>query len=450
MNSPRARGRRTLSLTIDRLDGDGAGVAPLRGAEIRVWGVLPGEVVEAEVDTHGRAMLVGVVRPSPHRVTPPCPHAGPCGGCTWQHIAYAEQLRLKHEYLTRVVREALGPRAPAVDPPIGLVDPWGYRHKAHLVFTTGPTGTLALGHYRRGSQRVLPVETCPVHAPRAQAVATALLDRLSRLGLDAAGPSLRGVLRHLVVRAAAHTGETLATLVVSRPEKALKPIAAVPPDLPFSLHLNVHPRPSAFLFGPGTRRLAGQQRLREEVAGLSFLVSPTAFFQTNVEAAETLVGLVLEAVPADRAVRVLDLYAGAGLFALPLARRGHHVMAVEESAAAVDDGERSRALNRIPDAHCTFRCGRVEDLVPRQRRPAGSFALVLDPPRGGCAPRVLDEVFGRLVPDVAAYVSCDPDALARDLRRIAGHGYCVTRLQPVDMFPHTAHIEAVATIARPR
>jgi 23S rRNA (uracil1939-C5)-methyltransferase len=208
--------------------------------------------------------------------------------------------------------------------------------------------------------------------------------------------------------------------------------------------VNLHPRGDAFIFGRETRRLAGSDRMREEVAGVSFLISPTAFFQTNVSAAEALVKLVLGAVPA--ASSVLDLYAGAGLFALPLARRGNDVIAIEENRAAVDDGEASLRLNRIPAARCRFLARRVETALSSIHT---SEAAVLDPPREGCSAEVLDAVFGRLRPRTAVYISCNPEALARDLARVAAHRYRIHSMQPVDMFPHTAHIETVVVLYRP-
>jgi 23S rRNA (uracil1939-C5)-methyltransferase len=205
----------------------------------------------------------------------------------------------------------------------------------------------------------------------------------------------------------------------------------------------VHPRGDPFVFGPETRRITGTDRLREDVSGTAFLISPTAFFQTNVKAAEILVRLVLDAVPIT--ATVLDLYAGSGLFALPLAHRGHQVVAVEANPAAVADGEASLRLNRIPDGRCRF-IARPVDAVTR--RSIGADAVVLDPPREGCEASVLDDVFGRIRPATAVYVSCHPETLARDLTRVVRHGYEVRSLQPVDMFPHTPHVETVVVIAR--
>jgi 23S rRNA (uracil1939-C5)-methyltransferase len=329
-------------------------------------------------------------------------------------------------------------------PSTALDNPWGYRQKVHFVFSGA-----AMGHYARGSRRVIPVRECPVHDPRGNEVAFAFRDAMA----GARSESVQG----LAVRVGAKTRETMATLVVTRESDTRVRAAsrqAVADAQPTAFHVNVHPARDGFIFGPDTRRITGPERMREEVAGISFLISPTAFFQTNIAAAEILVKLVLDACsepdkarPTGR--RVLDLYAGAGLFALPLAKAGHTVTAVEENRQAVADGEASLRLNRIPAARCRFVARPVEKWRPAPGAPAPDV-VILDPPREGCTPQVVDQVFGRLRPARAIYISCNPEALARDLARIAAAGYTIGALQPVDMFPHTEHVETVVTLSARR
>jgi 23S rRNA (uracil1939-C5)-methyltransferase len=440
-------------------------VARVGQQRVAVPFTIPGERVRIEIHRRpvkGRpasediavAVLASVLRPSPHRVEAPCPHFGPpkrgeggCGGCTWQHIAYPEQLRLKTALVDRLVRAAV-PSAPAVRPmiPSTPVDaPWGYRQKVHFVFDGDP---LIMGHYARGSRRVIPVRECPVHDPRGNAVAFDFLAAFRRARVEAE----RGGLRAIAVRVAAATNEMLATLVMSknadRRVREATRTALSRQSLSTSLHVNLHEGDDRFIFGRETRKISGVERVRDEVGGVSFLISPTSFFQTNVRAAEILVRLVSADIPPRS--RVLDLYAGAGLFALPLARAGHVVTAVEENRAAVGDGEASARLNRISGDQCRFVAGRAEEFIRRamKTRAASYDVVVLDPPREGCATSVLEQVFGELRPARGIYVSCNPDALARDLRSIVSHGYAVQSLQPVDMFPHTAHVETVAVVDR--
>jgi 23S rRNA (uracil1939-C5)-methyltransferase len=251
-------------------------------------------------------------------------------------------------------------------------------------------------------------------------------------------------LRSLAIRVGCRTPELMAALIVSndrdrRVRTATRQLLDASP--PASMHLNVHTRDDAFIFGPSTRHLHGSPRMREQVAGASFLMSPAAFFQTNVLAAEVLVRLVLDAVQPPG--RVLDLYAGSGLFAIPLAIAGSEVVAVEESRLAVGDGEAALKLNAAAQGRCRFVARRVETALTMFRE---ADVVVLDPPREGCAPSVLREVFARLKPARAIYVSCNPETLATDLAVAARHGYRIRSLQPVDMFPHTAHIETVAAL----
>ena len=481
--------RQVVDVEIEELNAAGDGVARLGGRQLSVPFTIPGERVRVRTASArpgvAYATLESILRPSPHRISPYCPHFGPpllrprralvgasgaeagpgaepgvgaCGGCSWQHIAYPEQLRLKTELLSRLVRQELpdAPEARLMLPGAAPEYPWGFRQKVHFVFgTAGRAGrrdsSLLMGHYARGSRRVIPVRECPVHDERGNALAFRFRTAFARANAVAAPQEgRRPALRSIAIRVGHGTPEVMATLVLTGDaDKSLRAASRRvldEPGAPSSFHVNLHPDADPFIFGRETRRVTGPERMREAVAGASFLISPTAFFQTNVHAAELLVRLVLDAVP-ERA-RVLDLYAGAGLFAIPLARVGHQVLAVEESRAAVADGEASLRLNRLSGGSCRFIARRVEDaLAMAALRPPFDF-VIIDPPREGCSAEVVDRVFGDVAPDSAIYVSCNPEALARDLGEISRHGYRVESIQPVDMFPHTAHIESVVVLTR--
>jgi len=448
------------------LDGDALGT--VEGYVVFVRGALPGERVAARVVTSGRkfgrAHLVKVLRSSPHRVAPPCRHFGPCGGCSWQHIAYPEQLRLKSSMLSSTIAHALGGRPPKVKPTIGIdreaSGPWGFRNKVHFVLGRGQGATgLVMGHYMRDSRRIVGIAECPIHSPAGNRIAFRIRNLLEKHGVPGTDhETLRGVARHLIVRVAEHTGESQATLVTTDPMvPGLKTIVrelASGPDAPGGIHLNVNDRPGPFLFGRATRKLHGKDRLLDEVAGVRFVVSPKAFFQTNVRCAEKLVEVVMGHVPRDDRRPILDLYAGAGLFSLPLARRGHRVISVEENPVAVKDGISSLGLNDVPEGACRFIQGRVEDVIRdmcdgSSGEPSRFGTAILDPPREGCPAAVLGLLVGRLRIDRIIYVSCNPRALAADLALATERHYRIVEVQPVDMFPHTPHIESVALLCRP-
>jgi 23S rRNA (uracil1939-C5)-methyltransferase len=262
---------------------------------------------------------------------------------------------------------------------------------------------------------------------------------------------LRGVLRHLIVRTTRDAREVGAMLVVTRNDKALrKPIKAflATEEAPDGFYLNIHDRPGPYMMGRETVRLSGRSHVKETVNGFSYLLSPTAFFQTNVDAADVIVRLVLEAIPESEPQRILDLYAGSGLFTVPLAARGHHVTAVEENRQAIDDADANLRLNRLRTGHVRLHAHRVEEAMKRLQRDTFDI-VVIDPPRQGCPPDVIDGIFGKMRAQRVVYVSCNPEALAQEMPAILGAGYVVERVQPVDMFPHTTHIETVVTFFRP-
>jgi 23S rRNA (uracil1939-C5)-methyltransferase len=310
---------------------------------------------------------------------------------------------------------------------------------------------LVMGHYAFRSRRVVPVTECPVHSVRANQLAFALCDHLSRAQVTAAGPQLEGVLRHVVIRTTHDDREALVLLVVTRNDKSLrKPLRAfLASDLrPDGLFVTVHDRDDSYMIGDAVLRIDGRTHIRETRLGPTFLLSPTAFFQTNPDAAAAMVDEVVAQTaslspPGD--LRVLDLYAGSGLFALPLARAGHTVTAVEENRQSVKDGIANATLNRIPQSRVSFVAARSEDYLERLR-PTPDL-VVLDPPRQGCASSVLQCVFTELRPRRVVYVSCHPAAFVSELPGILETGYTLDRVKPIDMFPHTDHVELVATLS---
>ena len=360
-----------------------------------------------------------------------CKHFGICGGCTVPGVPYPEQLARKRHELSRL----LGTEVPPVIPSPAEA---GFRSKVAFVFSPGPRGKgLSMGHYALQSQRVIPIDECPVHHERGNRIAFALRDQLARVS------SIAPLLRHLIVRVSANGQEASAMLVVRRNDKALRaPVRKflASAERPDGFFVNIHDKPGPFMVGEETIKIEGRSHVKEVVNGVSYLVSPTAFFQTNVGAASEIVKLVLEEIAkiGKPNASILDLYCGTGLFALQLARAGAGVTAIEENRSAVRDAEANVRLNRLPPGQVRFIAGKAEDLIK------GRFdAVVMDPPRQGCPPRVLAAVFEQMRPGKVVYVSCNPDALAGELPVILRAGYRMTRAQAVDMFPHTNHIETV-------
>lgn len=435
----------------------GESYAEVRGETLYVDGAIPGErvrvrIVERREDGVARAELVSVLEPSPHRVAPSCPHASQCGGCSSQHVAYHEQLRQKTRLLDGLLADAFGPDKPEVKPMIGMpVDgdgvPRHFRQKAAFTFTEDAKGRLQLGHYARGTNTVTPVGECLVHSERANRVAFAIKDALAARRVPVA-TERSGLLRHVVVRVSADEKEAVAVVVATEEHQALEtPLRqiATSRQKPEGLLLNLHERASPYLFGPKTLRIDGLGHVKETALGPAFLCSPTGFFQTNIKGATHLVRLVTAAIPAPKPLRILDLYSGSGLFALPLALAGHHVTAVEESRKASREAGKNAQLSGVPTSRLRLMPAKVEDAIGHLVGQEWDAAII-DPPRSGCGEGVMQTLTRKLVPQKLVIVSCNPETLMDEMRIAYDAGYRPTLVQPVDMFPHTPHIETVVVL----
>lgn len=352
---------------------------------------IPGEVVEVEVERSHRdyleARIVSIVEPSPYRVTPPCPYYGECGGCQGQHIEYAQQLELKRA----VVRDQLCRIGKFVDPPVqptlAAPSPWRYRN--HARFTVNKEGRL--GFVRRGTHRMIPIEECLL-----------LADGINQLLQGLQGYCAET--RQLSVRYGVHTDEWLIQPTIKNPELQLA---------------------------------TGQPSYQEEMLGHRFRVASPSFFQVNTEQAERLVEVVRGYLAPTGTELVVDAYAGVGTFAVLLGPHLGVVLAIEESAPAVRDGQ----WNARQSPNVEYRLGKVEAVLPTlEQRPD---AVLLDPPRAGCHKDTLQALID-FRPNKVVYVSCEPATLARDLRILCDGGFRLIEVQPVDLFPQTYHIEAVA------
>lgn len=415
-----------LRVTTESLAYGPHAVAHADGKVLFVRGAAPHEEVDVAVrEDHGRyahAEVVTVVRASAARRTPPCPYLPDCGGCPWQHVDYAAQLDAKCSIVAEQLRRIGGQDAP-VRPVLGSPREYRYRRRLKLRVEAG-----RVGFYAGGSHRLVPVAGClladeeiDATVPAVEALVRALATAVRRIEVAQAP---RGV----VVDAEAE-GRW-----VAGDEEACRD------------WLGGHAEVSGLaLHGRGWRRAWGDERtvLRPE-PGLQIEPRVGTFTQVNEESNQILVRTVLDLIGAGPGVRVLDLYAGAGNFALPAARRGAQVLAVEEGRRAVEDG--AAATKSLGLDGCHFLAERAERvLADLAARRAVFDAAVLDPPRSGAAaavPLLLD-----LRPERVVYVSCDPATLARDVKKLAT-GYDIELVQPIDLFPQTYHVETVLAARR--
>jgi 23S rRNA (uracil1939-C5)-methyltransferase len=443
-----------LELTIDSLAYGGNGVARLNGFVVFVRRGLPGDTVRARVTKVKRgwaeATATEVLTPSPQRVEAPCQHFPACGGCRFQDLAYEAQAAAKQAQ----VRDALVRIGGMVDPPLEPIvraeEQFHYRNKLEYSFTDTPKGA-ALGFHRAGRwDEVLEVERCWLTTDLGNGIREAVREWAQEEGLPAYDQEAQqGYLRHLVVREGRNTGQALVMLVTAPGDlQGADRLVATLRQFPEvrSIHWAVNDSPAEVTNLP-TNLLWGEEAIEEEVLGLRFRVRPNAFLQTNTTMAERVYELAIEYAGLVGTETVYDLYCGTGTIGMSMASRALTVWGVEASAESVACAIENAALNGITNA--AFFAGEVgvslEDLVSRAGAPD---LVVVDPPRAGLSGKALRRL-ARLEAPRIVYVSCNPTTLAGNVKELAGDwGYRLERVRPVDMFPHTPHVESVALLTR--
>ena len=409
-----------IELTLDAIAHGGEALGRHGGKVIFVPYAIPGEHVRVEIvetkERWARARLLEVLRPSPHRVEPPCPYFGPagCGGCQWQHIAYERQAELKGEIVADQLRRLGHLAAPPVADVVALADDdglldFGYRN--HFQFAMNAEGRP--GFRRAASHEVIAIDRCLL-----------LTERLDELhaALDLAWPELSGI----TLRAATHTGQAL--ILLETPGVDL-------PELELDL-----PAACAVQTPAGVQALVGEPWIEEIVAGRAYRIFAESFFQVNTAGAEALVEIVRAYADVRAGEVVLDAYCGVGLFALALADAAAEVIGIESAPSACEDF----AHNAADLANVSLHEGAVDEVL-QALRPQGQHVdvVVMDPPRVGAGETVIREL-AALQPRCIVYVSCDPATLASDSAHLTAAGYRLIEAQPVDMFPQTYHIETAA------
>ncbi|MFC4808789.1 23S rRNA (uracil(1939)-C(5))-methyltransferase RlmD [Paenibacillus sp. GCM10023250] len=492
-----------VTVEIIGLTHEGEGVGRADGFTLFVQGALPGETVRARVmkvkKTYGYAKLTEIVAPSADRVDAPCPIYKQCGGCQLQHMDYAAQLRWKRQHVvdslerigklrvaplaaaastdaSRDMLDALeqgaprreaGERAVIVHPTIGMGEPWRYRNKASVPMGMAVSGAihgkdglpqpdlngerLIGGFYARGSHRIIDMDECLIQHNSNDEIVARVKQIGRELGITAYNEATgQGLLRHVMARVGFVTGEAMIVLItngkrIPNVEAWITRIRETIPGVT-SIVQNINPRDTNVIFGDETRVLWGSEVIYDELDGIRFAISARSFYQVNPVQTVALYRKAVEYAALTGTEQVIDAYCGIGTISLFLARQAGHVHGVEIVPEAIEDAKRNAALNGI--ANAAFEAGPAEVVIPRWREEGiVPDVIVVDPPRKGCDEALLATILA-MKPERVVYVSCNPATLARDLRVLEDGGYRTVEVQPVDMFPHTVHVESVALLVR--
>lgn len=512
-----------LELKIEDMSSEGAGIGKADGFAVFVKNTVVGDVVKAELTkvkkNYGFGRVTEVVEASLWRVEPLCEHCDSCGGCSYGRLSYEAQLQLKAKQVRDKICRLGGIMDPKMEPIIGMDEPYRYRNKASMPVSTGGLITLKggvvkpvheprIGFYQAKSHDVVDVEDCLLQSEPAMAAARALRQFMKEDNITSYDPRWeKGLMRHMIVRTAAGTGEVMVVLVINgkgipNASKLVEmlneaiynvpvyedgPLAGVEFNLE-SVVININKKNTSEILGEECITIAGKPTILEEIGGLQFEISPLSFYQVNREQMVKLYGKAIEYADLQGGETVLDLYCGVGTIGLFCAAEMKRlaeekaaaegvagtegssgtdssvsknvepcgrVLGIESVKGAVVDANRNAVINGIVNAR--YVCGKAEEELPKlvkgedlkdeSLRITQADVVILDPPRAGCEEILLETVV-QVAPEKIVYVSCDAATLARDIKFLSHRGYEFVKACPVDMFPHTSHVETCVLLQR--
>lgn len=438
-----------LELTIDDLAFGGNGVARHEGYVLFVHGAIPGDRVRAKVTKtkrdYGEAIAVEVIEPSPDRIAPIADHPG----APWQILPYERQLEIKSQQVDDALRRIGKLGGFELEPIVPALETWRYRNKLEYSFGTEGTaerGELIFGFHAPGEwDRIVPIADCMLASERGNAVRDQVLAFCREQGLTAYDRrTRRGFLRNCVIREGRRTGQFQVRLV-TMPGELDREAFAQAVDCDGLLWTQFDGLGETTAEGD-TELIAGSDYLEEELNGMSFRVSPNAFFQVNTEMAEKLYALAGDYTSLAGFERLYDLYCGIGTVGLTMAPRAGELWGLEIVEDAIGDAIANARLNEIDNAR--FFAGDVRTALRLLVDTAGSpDVVVVDPPRAGLSRKVVRRIIDAS-PKRLVYISCNPTTLAPNGAQLAEAGYVLRKVRPVDMFPQTPHIECVALFER--
>lgn len=441
------------TIEIEDLSSSGEGVGKIDGFTVFVPKTIPGDTVKAKITglkkKYGIASLVEVLRPSPDRVRPRCPKANICGGCQIMHMDYRTQLETKSKLVGETLSR-IGKINIEVMPTLGMEDPYYYRNKAQF-----PVGLIdgrpIMGFYKMGTHQIVDTQSCYIQAPINEKIAEVVKKYINDFKVTVYDEVKRtGLIRHVVTKTGFSTGEVMIIIVTNGRQLPYKDqlIQMFKENIKGlkSLVQNINTKNTNVILGQETITLYGEDKILDYIGDLKFNISPLSFFQVNPIQTKVLYDKVLEYADLTGEEIVLDIYCGIGSISLFLAQKAKKVYGIELVEAAISDARENAEINNISNAE--FYVGRAEEVVPDLYN-KGVYAdlVVVDPPRRGCDEEVLATIVEMEVKRLV-YVSCNPATLARDLAYLVDRGYRLDKVQPVDMFPHSSHVECVIKIQR--
>lgn len=446
-----------LTVKIEDMGHDGEGIGKADGYTVFVKDAVIGDVVSAKMmkcqKTYGYARLMEVLEPSCDRVEPLCPYARQCGGCQLQALSYEKQLEYKQNKIkNNLIRiGGFAEEDICMDPILGMDSPYHYRNKAQFPVGRDREGHLVTGFYAGRTHTIINNRKCFLGVKVNEQILDIVMDYMETYRISAYDETTgKGLVRHVLIRYGFASKQIMVCLIINgeklpKAEKLVAELIEIPGMT--SITININKERTNVILGTEIRLLWGQEYIIDSIGNIQYQISPLSFYQVNPVQTKKLYEKAMEYAELTGEETVWDLYCGIGTISLFLAQRAKQVYGVEIVPAAIEDAKRNAAINRIDNAE--FFVGKAEEVLPEKYKNEGIYAdvIVVDPPRKGCAESVL-ETMVNMQPKRIVYVSCDSATLARDLKYLCARGYRLEKVQGVDQFPGTVHVEVVCCLHR--
>lgn len=446
----------TAVVTIEDMTTDGDGIGKADGFTLFIKDAVVGDVAEVRVikakKTYGYGRIINIIKPSTDRVEAPCPVARTCGGCQIQEMSYESQLVYKQKLVAGNIARIGGISEYEMCPIIGMEEPFHYRNKAQYPVGRDNTGNIIIGFYARNSHRIIDNTDCCIGAEGNSVILNKVRTFMQENGIAPYDEEThRGLVRHVLIRNGFKTGEVMVCLVINgtklpasdRFVEAMMDIEGIA-----SVMLNVNREKTNVILGDEVIGLWGKPYIEDFIGDVKYQISPLSFFQVNPQQTEKLYGKALEYAGLTGGETVWDLYCGIGTISLFLAKKAKKVYGVEIVPQAIEDAKNNARINAIENAE--FFVGKAEEVLPKyysEHRDEYADVIVVDPPRKGCDEELLKTII-QMSPSRVVYVSCDSATLARDLKFLEANGYKTEKVQPVDQFGHSVHVETVVLLSK--
>lgn len=443
------------TMTIEDLGSEGEGIGKIDGFTLFVKDAVIGDEIEVKViklkKNYGYGRLMKIIKPSEFRTEPLCPNAKACGGCQLQHLKYEKQLEYKQKKVENLLSRVGKITDYEMAPIIGMETPYFYRNKAQFPVGKNKDGQIVTGFYAGRTHSIIDTEKCYIQHPLNETLIHLVKQWMTENNIEPYDEtSGRGLVRHILTRIGYVTKEVMVCLVINGDKlpatqtliDSLKTVEGMT-----SISININREKTNVILGSKVKTLWGQDYIEDYIGDIKYQISPLSFYQVNPVQTKVLYGKALEFAGLTGNETVWDMYCGIGTISLFLARQAKMVYGVEIVPQAIEDARRNAALNNISNAE--FFVGKAEEVVPAAYAERGLRAdvVVVDPPRKGCDAALLD-CMAQMAPEKIVYVSCDPATLARDLRILEDKGYKTQKVQCVDMFGQSGHVETVVLLSR--